>query len=64
MATYKGTGGKLPIGVNEVLAVGLGAAALLRIRRRRQREAAAREAAERAKQAEEGNTGKPAPTQT
>jgi len=56
-------GGKSPVGVNEVLAIGLGAAALLRIRRRRQKEAAEREAAERAKQVEEGNTGKPGPAQ-
>jgi hypothetical protein len=45
-------GGKSLIGVNEALAIGLGAIALLRIRRRRQKEAA-----ERARQAEEGRTG-------
>jgi hypothetical protein len=50
--------GKSPIGFNEALAIGLGAVALLRIRRRRQKEAAER-AAERARQADEGNVGKP-----
>lgn len=39
---------KFPIGPQEILAVGLGAAALLRIRNRRKREARAREEAERA----------------
>jgi F0F1-type ATP synthase assembly protein I len=55
--------GKSPIGMQEVLAIGLGAAALLRIRRRRQKEAAEREAAERSRQAEDGNTGKPGASQ-
>ncbi len=53
------TGRKSPIGLNEALAIGLGAVALLRIRRRRQREAAERAAADRAREAQEGNTGKP-----
>jgi len=48
-----------PIGLTEALAIGLGAVALLRIRRRRQKEAAERAAAERARRAEEGGTGKP-----
>jgi hypothetical protein len=52
-------GHKLPIGMNEVLAIGLGAVALVRIRRRRQKEAAERAVAERARQAEEGNSGRP-----
>jgi hypothetical protein len=52
-------GNKSPIGMNEVLAIGLGAVALLRIRRRRQKEAADRAVAERARQAEEGNSGRP-----
>jgi hypothetical protein len=51
--------GKSPIGLNEVLAIGLGAAALLRIRRRRQKQAAEREADERARHPEDGDTGKP-----
>ena len=54
-----GTGSRSPIGLNEALALSLGAVALLRIRRRRQREAAERAAAERAREAQEGNTGKP-----
>jgi len=43
-------GDKSPVGVNEVLAVGLGVVALVRIRNRRKKEAREREAAERAKQ--------------
>ncbi len=54
------TGKRSPIGVNEALAIGLGAVALLRIRRRRQKEAAERAAAERARDAQEGNPSKPA----
>jgi hypothetical protein len=53
---------KSPVGINEVVAIGLGAVALLRIRRRRQRAAAEREASDRARQAEEGNSGKPGTT--
>lgn len=53
------TGRKSPIGVTEALAIGLGAAKLLQIRRRRKKEAAERAAAERARDAQEGNTGKP-----
>ncbi|MDB5056813.1 MAG: hypothetical protein JWO59_285 [Chloroflexi bacterium] len=63
MSRYvESAGGKSPVGVNEVLAVGLGAVALLRIRRRRQKAAAERDMAERAKRAEEGNSGKPSPS--
>lgn len=43
-------GDKSPVGVNEVLAVGLGVVALVRIRNRRKKEARERAAAERAKQ--------------
>jgi MYXO-CTERM domain-containing protein len=53
------TGNKSPIGLNEALAIGLGAVALLRIRRRRQKEAAERAAAEHARDALEGSTGTP-----
>lgn len=47
---------KSPIGMNEVLAVGLGAVALWRIRNRRKREKALQEA-ERAKREQEGKEG-------
>ena len=53
------SGRRSPIGINEALALGLGAVALLRIRRRRKREAAERAAAQRARDAQEGSTGKP-----
>jgi hypothetical protein len=49
---------RAPIGANEVLAIGLAAAALLRIRARRKREAAKKEAEERARQ-EEQDAAKP-----
>jgi hypothetical protein len=51
---------RAPIGANEVLAIGLAAAALLRIRARRKREAAKKEAEERARHADaEQGTAKP-----
>jgi MYXO-CTERM domain-containing protein len=53
------TGNKSPIGLNEALAIGLGAVALLRIRRRRQKEAAERAAMEHARDAQEGSTETP-----
>jgi len=50
-------GEKSPIGANEVVAIGLGVAALWRIRQRRRKEAQARQEAERARQAEEHQQG-------